>query len=63
MTDEEALRMQLHVAGAELPEELLAFVTPMVRPLLDSLDDLLTLDFGSVAPFVPAHRLIDDARR
>ena len=63
MTDEEMLRVRLEAAGADLPEQLLALIAPMVQPLLATLDALVTLDVGKVEPFVPARRLVDDATR
>lgn len=61
MTDEELLRIRFQAAGADLPDELLTLIGPMVQPLLATLDALATLDLGTIEPFVPARQLVDDA--
>jgi hypothetical protein len=63
MIDEEGLRARLRAAGAELPDELLALIVPMLRPLLETFDGLAALDLGDTEPFFPAQRLVDDAAR
>ena len=61
MVDVATLGARLRAVGAELPDELLPLVTPLIAPLLEALDALGALDLGDFEPFVPARQLVDDA--
>jgi len=62
MTETERLRQRLAAAGAEIPDALVELITAMAGPLLGAQDRLVELDLGTVEPFSPATRLVDDAR-